>query len=44
MAGQWFDMITSEIIEKGTEKYNYINKGQCGVELFRHVNGNIQKR
>ena len=26
MAGQWFDMITREIIEKGTEKYNYINK------------------
>ena len=26
MAGQWFAMITNEIIEKGTEKYNYINE------------------
>ncbi|HYK45589.1 MAG TPA: nuclear transport factor 2 family protein [Parafilimonas sp.] len=26
MAGQWFGMITSEIIEKGTEKYNFINE------------------
>ena len=26
MAGQWFGMITSEIIDKGTEKYDYIDE------------------
>jgi ketosteroid isomerase-like protein len=26
MAGQWFNTITSEVIEKGAEKYNYINE------------------
>ena len=48
MAGQWFNMINSELIEKGSEKYNYINENNVvwsysGALTATYKNGRQEK-